>query len=55
MNQWEHKHTREIRSQEFSPGDDWELVAAPDWVDFAYLVSAGVALVLFLVLANGGN
>ena len=52
MSAWEHKTTREIRTQEFSPGDDWELITRPNWVDWAWAFAGCVALVLFLVLAN---
>lgn len=45
MNAYEHKTTREIRCQEFSPGDDWQLIAKPNWVDYAW---GAVGLILFI-------
>jgi hypothetical protein len=53
VNAYEHKTTRERRRQEFSPGDDWELIASPTWVDWAWAFAGCVALVCFLIWANG--
>jgi hypothetical protein len=53
MNAYEHKHTREVRVQEFSPGDDWELIVAPTWVDWTIGVVGLVLFVLFIAWMEG--
>lgn len=53
MNAYEHKTTREIRTQEFSPGDDWELIARPNWVDCAIGSAALILFVLFFIWLEG--
>lgn len=53
MNAYEHKHTREIRVQEFSPGDDWQLIAKWGWLDWSLSAVAIVLFILFIAWMEG--
>lgn len=52
MNAYQHKHTGEIRAQEFSPGDDWEIIVKPDWVDGLCIFIAAVAVIALVCSMN---